>query len=163
MRLLGRHLRGQDHDVARRALRDEITQPRGIERDVRIVNADHQQIGGIERRMGLLGRADLQAQRGMREHLRKPGAQQRMILQQNSLHGFLVSFMKRSGRARMQKEAPHTRGMRPSNNPGVRLGECACRRSRTMGARGAGPSIAGAAYVEGLRPASGTDCRASAG
>ncbi|QCX51317.1 hypothetical protein E7Z57_19715 (plasmid) [Ralstonia pseudosolanacearum] len=86
-----------------------------------------------------------------------------MTLQQNSLHGFLVSFVKRSSRARTQRSAPHARGMRPSNNPGVRLGECACRRSRTTGARGAGPSIAGTAYVEGLRPASGTDCRASAG
>ncbi|AEG70943.1 hypothetical protein RSPO_m00302 (plasmid) [Ralstonia solanacearum Po82] len=88
-----------------------------------------------------------------------------MIFQQDSLHGFLCLLCEAVRSAtRTQRVAPQAHGMRPSKNPGVRLREVRAHRSRPMGARGAGPVDRGRRLsVEVLLPASGTDCRASAG
>jgi hypothetical protein len=89
--------------------------------------------------------ADVQAQRGVREHLCKPGAQQRMILQQDSLHGFLVLVSNNAaGRARQLQRvncraptAARMHGVRPSKTPeSVCAKRVACRYV-AAGARGA--------------------------
>jgi hypothetical protein len=83
--------------VARLAAGDGFAQQGRIDRRFGLFQADHEQIGphidGLQlagRACGQCGSNDFQAQGGMREQLRKSGSQQRMILQQDCFHGFLV-------------------------------------------------------------------------